>query len=312
MESTDKLQTASNNVKVDVLKEENDQLQNKLHEQLEEAKQKDLELQKLKAALVQKDGQLNVYKYQTPDYSRKEEKVFLTKPIFYGMIAVLVSLAALAAYSFLIRKDERRLHGIITYADTSKDGALLDPTDSILMDIKPTNTSKTTNNYKSSSKFEQPSNEVPLKVREPSRSENLTAINSKKRNSGIDEPVTATSRKPHLHIVVPEKPVSAQTTEKPDKQLIEEPKKKLSVANDEDPTYVELPPQGKYYVNVSRAYLYDQPDMKTKGYFYMVPSNNSILFSLDEKNGFIFVEFKSSQGLELRGWIKISDLVKIN
>ncbi|MDB5011818.1 MAG: hypothetical protein JWQ25_20 [Daejeonella sp.] len=311
MESTDKPNTASRKVKVDVLKEQNDQLQSKLQEQLEEARQKDLELQKLKAVLVQKDGQLNVYKYQSPDYSRKEEKVFLTKPIFYGMIAILVGLAAISAYSFFFKKEEKRLGGIITYADISKDGAALDPTDSILMDIEPSSPTNISHSQVDGSTTKELDNTISSKPRVLSKNEGPSELKSKEKSKRVEERVTVTARKPQQGKVTTKTPLVEEKVDKP-KEFTEEPKKKLSVTDDEDPNYVELPPQGKYYVNVPRAYLYDQPDMKTKGYFYMVPSNNSILFSLDEKNGFIFVEFTSSQGLDLRGWIKTSDLVKIN
>lgn len=319
MESTDKPQAASRKVKVDVLKEENDQLQSKLQEQLEEAKQKDLEVQKLKAALVQKDGQLNVYKYQTPDYSRKEEKVFLPKPVFFAMIAILVGLAAFAAYSFFFKKEEKQLSGVITYADTSKEAPVLDPTDSILMDIQPSGTTKAMQTQPEQPENVKSENEISsITERSPAKVISKK-VEQKSKTSPVDEQVTITrSRQKSFHTKQPakepklEKPnINLSNPDQEKKATVDEPKKK-STTDDDDPNYVELPPQGKYYVNVARAYLYDQPDMKTKGYFYMVPSNNSILFSLDEKNGFIFVEFKSSQGLDLRGWIKTSDLVKIN
>lgn len=309
MESTDKPQTASRKVKVDVLKEENDQLQSKLQEQLEEAKQKDLELQKLKAALVQKDGQLNVYKYQSPDYSRPEEKVFLPKPIFYGMIAILVGLAALAAYSFLFKKEEKRLSGIITYADTSKDGAALDPTDSILMDIEPASTSNSSKSNMEKSKNSNSDNNAFLTPNENSKG-SVTAkkvTNFDRRNREDERIIVKRSSQNSSKV----KKTRQEEVNKPNETL-EEPTAKSVPEDNEDPNYIELPPQSKYYINVQRAYLYDQPDLKTKGYFYMVPSNNTTLYSLDEKNGFIFVEFTSSQGLNLRGWIKISDLVRIN
>jgi len=312
MESNDKTQTAPPKAKFEVLRQENDHLQNKLQQQLEEAKQKDLELHKLKAALVQKDGQLNVYKYQTPDYSRPEEKVFLTKPIFYSLIAVLVCLAALASYAFLFKKEEKRLTGIITYADSSKETAL-DPTDSILMDLGPTTLAKVSPRKIENAPTENATKKTPVLITNISaegRRLKKQRLTNKNAASG-DERIVVNASSENT-IKLPESPQTELTKPNAEVAKVEELKAKPAPDKDEDPNYVELPPQGKYYINVQRAYLYDQPDLKTKGYFYMVPSNNITLFSMDEKNGFVLVEFTSSQGINLRGWVKVSDLVKIN
>ena len=312
MESNDKTQTAPPKVKVEELRQENDHLQSKLQQQLEEVKQKDLELQKLKVALIQKDGQLSVYKYQTPDYSRPKEKVFLTKPIFYGLLAVLVCLAALTSYALLFKKEEKRLTGIITYADSSKETAL-DPTDSILMELEPTTLPNV-----SPKKIEDAPNENANK-KTPVLTTNISAegrllkkqrFTTKKAASGDEKIVINVSSENSTK--VSESSQTGITKPNIEAAKTETPKPKPAPNSDEDPNYVELPPQGKYYINVQRAYLYDQPDLKTKGYFYMVPSNNITLFSMDEKSGFILVEFTSSQGLNLRGWVKVSDLVKMN
>lgn len=315
MESTNEKEHAPRKVKVNTLKEENDQLQTKLQQQLEEASRKDHELKKLKAALIQKDGQLNVYKYQTAEYSKPEEKVFLKKPVFYGLIGGLILFGALAAYS-LFKKEDRRSTGITVYADTKEERAL-DPADSILMDIEPV--AKTSGqatgveNISVESK-EKPKVELvlPSKIVEKELPAKVAVV---KKPS--EPPVPTQSATPKTIAKTRTSPSTTTNIEAP--KTIQAPavtstKSAVKTESDDsdDPNYVELPPQGKYYVNVSRAYLYDQPDLRTKGYFYMVPSNNSILFSMDEKNGFIYVEFTSSQGLESRGWVKSSDLVKIN
>jgi hypothetical protein len=315
MESTNEEEHAPQNVKVNTLKEENDQLQTKLQQQIEEASRKEHELQKLKAALIQKEGQLNVYKYQTAEYSKPEEKVFLKKPVFYGLIGALVLLGALAAFS-LLKKEDKRASGIIVYADTKEERAL-DQADSILMDIEPdakTSSQATGVENVSEEGKEMPKSELKLPSK-PVEKELPRKVMTVRRTSNTPffTPSAPAKRTTKTRIL----PSATTIIEAPKGDLAPattstKPAVKTGNESSDDPNYVELPPQGKYYVNVSRAYLYDQPDLRTKGYFYMVPSNNSILFSMDEKNGFIYVEFTSSQGLESRGWVKTSDLVKIN
>jgi eukaryotic-like serine/threonine-protein kinase len=67
---------------------------------------------------------------------------------------------------------------------------------------------------------------------------------------------------------------------------------------------------GKYTVR-SRAYFHNQPDESTRREAFIVHWNNAILQPTDERNGFIYVIFTNEAGQTSKGWLKKSDLDKV-
>jgi eukaryotic-like serine/threonine-protein kinase len=70
------------------------------------------------------------------------------------------------------------------------------------------------------------------------------------------------------------------------------------------------PALGKYTVR-SRAHFHNQPDESTRREAFIVHWNNAILQPTDERNGFIYVIFTNEAGQTSKGWLKKSDLDKV-
>ncbi|MBA2746439.1 MAG: serine/threonine protein kinase [Flavisolibacter sp.] len=75
-----------------------------------------------------------------------------------------------------------------------------------------------------------------------------------------------------------------------------------------DPTSNSSP--GKYTVN-NRAYFHNQPDESTRREAFIVHWNNAVLEPLEEKDDFLYVVFTNSAGQTSKGWLKKSDLTKV-
>jgi serine/threonine protein kinase len=67
----------------------------------------------------------------------------------------------------------------------------------------------------------------------------------------------------------------------------------------------------QYKVLAARAYFYDQPDLSSRRDAYMVPSAD-IVNATDERNGFVYAEFRNSKGQLSKGWLRKSDLVPLD
>lgn len=68
----------------------------------------------------------------------------------------------------------------------------------------------------------------------------------------------------------------------------------------------------KYTLAVSKAYFYDQPQAGSRRNTFLVYSNNAELTALEDRNGFIYVVFFTTQGDITKGWLRKSDLRRIN
>jgi eukaryotic-like serine/threonine-protein kinase len=71
------------------------------------------------------------------------------------------------------------------------------------------------------------------------------------------------------------------------------------------------PALGKYTVK-SRAHFHNEPDESTRREAYIVHWNNAILEPIEEKGGFIYVIFTNEAGQTSKGWLKKSDLDKVD
>jgi serine/threonine-protein kinase len=67
---------------------------------------------------------------------------------------------------------------------------------------------------------------------------------------------------------------------------------------------------GKYRVK-SKAYFHNQPDESTRREAFIVHWNNATLNALEEKDGFIYVVFTNHMGQTSKGWLRTSDLTKV-
>lgn len=74
---------------------------------------------------------------------------------------------------------------------------------------------------------------------------------------------------------------------------------------------VQRPVIGHYRVS-SKANFYNAPDENTLRSTYISAGNNKTVNALDDKNGFIYVEYTNELGLVSRGWLSKTDLTRID
>jgi serine/threonine-protein kinase len=69
---------------------------------------------------------------------------------------------------------------------------------------------------------------------------------------------------------------------------------------------------GQFKVAAERAYFHNEPNESTRrSSAYLIPSEE-IIEALDEKNGFLYVEFTNSKGQMSKGWVRREDLMTLD
>jgi eukaryotic-like serine/threonine-protein kinase len=88
-----------------------------------------------------------------------------------------------------------------------------------------------------------------------------------------------------------------------DQQVTETPEKK--------PVVQQRTVIGQYKVVAERAYFHNEPNESSRrSSAYMTPSDE-IIDALDERSGFIYVEFTNSKGQTSKGWLRREDLMTL-
>lgn len=64
------------------------------------------------------------------------------------------------------------------------------------------------------------------------------------------------------------------------------------------------------YVVTSKANFYSAPDDNTLRSYFISPGNDKVVNALDDRNGFIYVEFKNDVGYVTKGWLSKADLTR--
>jgi eukaryotic-like serine/threonine-protein kinase len=82
------------------------------------------------------------------------------------------------------------------------------------------------------------------------------------------------------------------------------------LASDDNQPVTPRTALGQFQVIASRAYFHNEPDVSTRRKAFMIPSND-LVTGLDEKNGFVYTEFTNSRGQTSKGWLKLTDLRKV-
>lgn len=68
---------------------------------------------------------------------------------------------------------------------------------------------------------------------------------------------------------------------------------------------------GKYTLSATRAYFYDDSNERSRRNSFLAKWNSPELTAIDEKNGFIYVEFFTINGEITKGWLRKRDLRRI-
>jgi serine/threonine protein kinase len=259
---------------------------------------KEAEIKRLKAMLIQKDGQLNVYKYQTADYNPEVNKLSISKPVLLILLGLIALLAAFAAYAYFFRKPETKAL-ITTYTDSDTSSASKDNSQSYISDSY----SDSTSNIDTA---------ALIKSLPPIPEEEKTAGKPEKTETKRTEtPVKKTAvRKPEKKAVSRTAGIkqtnSVSTTSKEPEKL----KEYQNSGNYEPKT--KAAKNTKYTLAVSKAYFYDEPDVRSRRPVYLSNTNESEFVATKDSNGFIYVVFFNTDRQITRGWLRKQDLRPIN
>lgn len=264
-----------------------------------DADDKDAEIKRLKALIIQKEGQLDVYKYQTADYNPDSNKLNLSKPVFYALLALIALLGAFATYSYFFRKPES-LSTITTYSDSDTTGYGADTFQNLTADM-----------YADSLSAIDTAALVrslpPIPEDEDEQATTKTNLNKSNEEEAKPKP---TVKKPV------EKKAETSSTTQTAKSTPKRTRSKLEPEPYQNPEYYEprtsKPVNNKYTLAVAKAYFYDKPDIRTRRPVYLSNANDSELTASEDTNGFIYVVFFNTDREITKGWLRKVDLRRIN
>ncbi|MDF3076384.1 MAG: hypothetical protein K0S09_273 [Sphingobacteriaceae bacterium] len=196
----------------------------------------------------------------------------ISKTVFYALIILVVCLLAYSAYSLFSNSSK-------TYASAAE------MSDSISVeDSSGTQNSQNTGDNQKTVLPQDTGSDNQNQTPEEAQAE---AAENQEDQQPADDPTVGDSK-------------SADTISR---EHAVEPKIDRS-ANDEG--------YDKYKLKVNKAYFYSQPDESTKREAFLVIWNNAELTAIDDQKGFIYVVFFNSAGQVTKGWLKKSDLTKLN
>ena len=66
------------------------------------------------------------------------------------------------------------------------------------------------------------------------------------------------------------------------------------------------------YTVTDTTFFHDRPDPSTRRKSYLDPLNKNILTPLDDRNGYIYIEYTNRFGRTSKGWINKKDLRPLN
>ena len=255
--------------------------------------EKEVEIKRLKSLIIQKDGQLDVLRYQTAGYNPDSNKLSISKPIFFTLLALLALFGILTVYSYFIRKADTSGR-TTTYTDEGSSTG---------------DTSK--NNYRADMYSDSLNgtdsaallNSIPSMPEEEPAMQNVTPnLNEENKKPDVTKPISGTTpvteSKPKKRSPVRS---SASTNTKSSENELSE--------NAVDPPVNRV---SRYTQAVGKAYFYDEPDVRSRRPVYMVDSDESEFTATNDSNGFIYVVFFNTDKQITRGWLRKQDLRKIN
>jgi serine/threonine protein kinase len=260
---------------------------------------KEAEIKRLKAMLIQKDGQLDVYKYQTADYNPEVNKFSISRPVLLMLLALIALLAAFAAYAFFFRKPENKAM-ITTYTDSDTSAAAKENAQSYISDSYQDSTGSSVDTAALIKSLPP----IPEEEKKAAKTENNE---TKKTETPVRRTAAKKPEKKSIKRTAPTKPAYAASTR------ANEPEKLKEYQNQD---YYEPKSKAtkntKFTLAVSKAYFYDEPDVRSRRPVYLSNTNESEFVATKESNGFIYVVFFNTERQITRGWLRKQDLRQIN
>ena len=268
-------------------------------EKPKDADDKDAEIKRLKALIIQKEGQLDVYKYQSADYNPDSNKLNLSKPVFYALLGLIILFGVIAAYSYFFRKPES-LSTMTTYTDSDTTGYEADSFQNLTADM-----------YADSLSAIDTAALVRSLPPIPEEDEKATTETSSSKSNEEDARPKPAVKKP-----AEKKTETRSTTSKTARSTPKKTQSKLDPEPDQNPEYYEPKTNrsvtNRYTLAVQKAYFYDKPDIRTRRPVYLSNANESELTASEDTNGFIYVIFFNTDRQITKGWLRKVDLRRVD
>ena len=251
---------------------ENEKLKSKLATYAQLLESKDNDLDELKAILKRKENEWSKYNQQT---LIGEAPVSKKVPISLTLVTALLAIvvSAFATYNFMNKSNDQSRFAGETSASSTLD------------------TSQNT------------SGETPMQT-----SKNYPAVKTvpvKQKDSMLRNPV-----KPKVSVTTNQEETQPETYTKPEQEPDAE-----TVIKEEPVTQEPPAPKpksvGLYTVN-DKAYFHNEPNESSRRNAFVNRWNNAILAALNEENNFIYVVYTNKEGQTSKGWLRKSDLSRIN
>ena len=237
---------------------------------------KDNDLDELKAILKRKENEWSKYNQQTLiGEAPVSKKVSLGLILVTALLAIVVS--AFATYSFMNHSNDQGRFAGETSTSSTQD---------TLQNTSGETAMQTSKNYPAVKT-------VPVKHKDSMLRDVVKTKVPVVTKQEETQPETYTKPEPDTETVNKEEPI---TKEEPVTQNPPAPKPK-SV--------------GLYTVN-DKAYFHNEPNESSRRNAFVNRWNNAILAALNEENNFIYVVYTNKEGETSKGWLRKSDLSRIN
>ena len=233
---------------------------------------KDNDLDELKAILKRKENEWSKYNQQSLIGQAPSGR---RVPIGLILVTALLAIvvSAFATYNFMNKSNDQSRFAGETSASSTED-TLQNTSDETLM--------QTSKNYPA-----------------------VKTVPVKQKDSMLRNPV-----KPKVPVTTNQEETQPETYTKPE----QEPDAETAIK--EEPVTQEPPAPkpksvGLYTVN-DKAYFHNEPNESSRRNAFVNRWNNSILAALNEENNFIYVVYTNKEGQTSKGWLRKSDLSRIN
>ena len=255
---------------------DNEKLKSKLATYAQLLESKDNDLDELKAILKRKENEWSKYNQQTLiGEAPVSKKVSLGLILVTALLAIVVS--AFATYSFMNHSNDQGRFAGETSTSSTQD---------TLQNTSGETAMQTSKNYPAVKT-------VPVKHKDSMLRDVVKTKVPVVTKQEETQPETYTKPEPDTETVNKEEPI---TKEEPVTQNPPAPKPK-SV--------------GLYTVN-DKAYFHNEPNESSRRNAFVNRWNNAILAALNEENNFIYVVYTNKEGETSKGWLRKSDLSRIN
>jgi len=251
------------------------QTQEQLQLVREKLESKEKELDRLKALLRTRDGEVEELQAAAPQYQSEPGDRGVSKTWFIALLLLTIAFASFSAYT-LIKKPVTK---DLATTSASEDNNISDdipetvPTTEETVALPPDEDAEATRKAEA--------------LRKKQVADSINQVEKAKAAALQSKNVSVDSNDEDVSNEQDNQQTTTQDTEKPKNKSVQ-------------------------YMVIAKAYFYNGTDESSRRAAFIEPSNENIVTPIEEKNGFIYVSFLNRDGQTVTGWIRKKDLQQIN